>query len=176
MSLPKFTYHPDPLATGSIEPSDTECVCCEQARGHIYVCNTYCEEDIEESLCPWCIADGSAAEKFNATFSDPSPLLEEGVPEEIVEEVTKRTPGFISWQQDVWLSCCDEACEFHGDPSRSQLAKLKGDPLEDLLDQLSFSEEEWKEFLDNYEPGGSPAIYHFICRHCRQHKYGMDFD
>ncbi len=176
MSLPKFRYHPDPIATGSIEESDTTCLCCEQARGYIYVCNTYSEEDIEEAICPWCIADGSAAEKFEATFTDPDPLLDEGVPEEVVDEVTQRTPGFISWQQDVWLSCCDDACEFHGDASRTQLAKLKGEALEEVLEQLSMSEEEWKDFLENYEPGGSPAMYHFICRHCRQPKYGVDSD
>ena len=176
MSLPKFRYHPNPLATGSIEESDAECLCCEKARGYIYVCNTYSEEDIEEALCPWCIADGSAAEKFDATFSDDAPLVDEGIEEEIVEEVTQRTPGFLSWQQDVWLCCCDDACEYHGDASREHLAKLKGEALEEALEQLSCTEDEWPDFLKNYEPGGSPAVYHFICRHCRKSKYGTDSD
>ncbi|HSI13720.1 MAG TPA: CbrC family protein [Chthoniobacter sp.] len=176
MSLPKFTYHPDPVATGSIEVSDAECLSCEQARGYIYVCNTYSEEEIEEAICPWCIADGSASEKFEATFSDDAPLVDEGIDEEIVEEVTRRTPGFFSWQQDVWLCCCDDACEFHGDPSREQLAKLKGSALEEVLEQFSWTEEEWADFLKVYEPGESPAIYHFICRHCRKSRYGMDTD
>jgi hypothetical protein len=34
--LPSFRYHPDPVATGSIEPSDAVCRCCGRARGYIY--------------------------------------------------------------------------------------------------------------------------------------------
>ncbi|MCP4306259.1 MAG: CbrC family protein [bacterium] len=36
--LPSFRYHPDPIATGSIRPSD-EAVCrrCSRNRGFIYV-------------------------------------------------------------------------------------------------------------------------------------------
>jgi uncharacterized protein CbrC (UPF0167 family) len=74
MSLPEFRYHPDPIATGSIKSSDATCVCCEQRRGFIYTCNTYCEDELVEALCPWCIADGSAINMFGATFSDDHPL------------------------------------------------------------------------------------------------------
>jgi uncharacterized protein CbrC (UPF0167 family) len=176
MSLPEFRYHPDPLATGSIKASDTTCVCCEQARGYIYTASTYSEDNLEESLCPWCIADGTAAAKFDVTFSDAGPLLEEDISEAIVDEVTKRTPGFTSWQQELWLCCCDDACEFHGDATRAELKALKGDALEEIMEQLDSDKEEWKEFLKVYEPGGSPAVYHFVCRHCRQHRYGVDFD
>jgi len=176
MSLPIFRYHPDPIATGSIIASDETCVCCEQERGYIYTANAYCEEELENALCPWCIADGSAAKRFDATFSDSEPLLQAEVPEEVVEEVTRRTPGFVSWQQDEWLSCCDDACEFHGAPSREHLKALKGEAREDLLERMDLSEEEWPEFLKAYQSDGGPAIYHFICRHCKQPKYGMDFD
>jgi len=176
MSLPTFRYHPDPIATGSVIASDETCVCCEQERGYIYTANTYCEEDLENALCPWCIADGSAAKRFDATFSYDGPLLDAGVSEEVIEEVTRRTPGFISWQQEEWLCCCDDACEFHGDPTRAHLAALTGAPLDDLLELGQWTPEEWAEFLTAYEPGGSPAIYHFVCRHCKQPKYGLDFD
>src|ERR1700744_1794087 len=131
MSLPEFRYHPDPIATGTVKASDVKCVCCDLARGYIYTGNTYSEEDLEDAVCPWCIADGSAAEKFDAMFSDDSPLLDADMPEAVVEEVTRRTPGFTSWQQEVWLCCCDDACAFHGDATRAQLTALKGAPLED---------------------------------------------
>lgn len=176
MSLPIFRYHPDPIATGSITASDETCVCCEQERGYIYTANTYCEEDLENALCPWCIADGSAAARFDAIFSDDAPLLDADLPESVVEEVTRRTPGFTSWQQEEWLCCCNDACEFHGDPSREHLVALTGPPLEELLDRVSWTPEEWAEFVPTYEPGGSPAVYHFICRHCQQPKYGLDLD
>lgn len=36
MTLPKFKYHPDPVATGHLVESDTACACCGQVRGYIY--------------------------------------------------------------------------------------------------------------------------------------------
>jgi uncharacterized protein len=176
MSLPAFRYHPDPIATGSIKSSDAMCVCCEQRRGHIYTCNTYCEDELVEALCPWCIADGSAAKRFDATFSDDHPLIQAGVPVTVVEEVTRRTPGYISWQQDEWLCCCGDACEFHGDPSRAHLAALP-QPIEEVVSVTHWTPDEWAEFVRSYRPGEmSIGIYHFICRHCKQPKYGVDFD
>jgi len=176
MSLPVFRYHPDPLATGSIKPSNADCICCGQARGYIYTSHTYCPEEVNNALCPWCIADGSAAERFDALFSDDHPLVQAGVPEAVVEEVTRRTPGFTSWQQDEWLCCCGDACEFHGDPSRAHLAALTGPPLDQLLARIRWTREQWIRFLGFYQPKGSPSVYHFICRHCQQPKYGLDFD
>jgi uncharacterized protein CbrC (UPF0167 family) len=176
MSLPEFRYHPDPISTGSIKASEATCVCCDQARGYIYAANTYCEEDLEEALCPWCIADGSAAAKFDATFSDDNSLLEADISVEIVEEVTRRTPGFTSWQQELWQTCCDDACEFHGDATKANLKALKGKSLEEILEQMDCDKEEWTEFLKIYEPGSSPAVYHFVCRHCKKPKYAVDFD
>jgi hypothetical protein len=68
--LPRFAYHPDPVGTGSIEPRDTSCVCCGQAYGWIYVGPVFAEDDIDDELCAWCIADGSAARRYQATFTD----------------------------------------------------------------------------------------------------------
>jgi uncharacterized protein CbrC (UPF0167 family) len=176
MDLPAFRYHPDPIATGSVERSDAECRCCGQRRGYIYICNSFCEEELDEALCPWCIADGSAAQKFDATFSDGHPLSKAGVPEAVIEEVTCRTPGYISWQQDKWLCCCGDACEFHGRPTREQLAALPG-PLEEVASITHWSPEEWAKYVQKYVPGSmSMGIYHFVCRHCGRSKYGVDFD
>src|SRR4051794_16064897 len=70
MSLPTFKYHPDPIATGSVEPSDTQCDCCGKQRGYIYVGPVFSVEGLYEYICPWCIADGSAHTKFDAEFTD----------------------------------------------------------------------------------------------------------
>lgn len=70
MALPKFKYHPDPVGTGSIVESDVECCCCGKTRGYIYVGPVYAEEEYEECICPWCIADGSARKKLDARFTD----------------------------------------------------------------------------------------------------------
>jgi len=67
---PVFRYHPNPIASGSIVASGAQCVRCEQRRGFIYAGPSYCEVELDVALCPWCIADGSAHEKFDASFVD----------------------------------------------------------------------------------------------------------
>jgi uncharacterized protein CbrC (UPF0167 family) len=95
-SLPKFRYHPDSVASGSVVASEKKCECCRKLRGFIYTGPTYTEKNLnEESLCPWCIADGSASQKFEVAFVDAESFLE-GVPKTSVKEITERTPGFSS--------------------------------------------------------------------------------
>ncbi len=96
--LPEFPYHPDPVATGCVEKSDATCLSCEQARGLIYTGPVYAVEELVDCLCPWCIADGSAAARFDAAFTDHLPVYG-NVSEAVVAAVTTRTPGFSGWQQ-----------------------------------------------------------------------------
>jgi uncharacterized protein CbrC (UPF0167 family) len=81
--------------------------------------------------CPWCIADGSAAERFDANFTDawggPG-----DVPMPVLEEITRRTPGFSAWQQDRWLHHCDDGCAFLSVVGRKELAPYP-DAIEVLL-------------------------------------------
>lgn len=66
--LPLFKYHPKPLETGAFEQDKTvECDCCEQQTSVYYSGPFYCVDEVEH-LCPWCIANGSAAEKFAGSF------------------------------------------------------------------------------------------------------------
>lgn len=172
--LPSFRYHPDPVSTRSVEASDTQCQCCNQSRGFIYKASVYARTSLRDSICPWCIADGSAAAKFGALFSDDHPLATAGVPEEVIEEVTKRTPGYSSWQQEVWLCCCKDACEFHGDAPVEELRSLAGDDLTQTQTEWGCNEQQWRQLLAHYAPGGSPAVYKFVCRHCRTRRYALD--
>ena len=107
MELPVFIYHPDPIATGSVEPSDAMCKACGQSRGYVYTAGVYSVEELQDAICPWCIADGIAHEKFDAQFTDSAGVGGYGeweqVSSEIVEEVVYRTPGFSGWQQERWL-------------------------------------------------------------------------
>lgn len=166
--LPAFKYHPDPLATGSIVPSTTECGSCGRVRGYAYSTSPH--------VCPWCIADGSACAKLDAEFVDPSPLLAAGVPDSVIEEVSLRTPGYASWQQEDWLVCCDDACEFHGDAPGEELRALDAPGLARLAADSGFRPADLPEILARYEPKGSPAFYKFVCRHCRSVRYGGDCD
>ncbi len=173
MQLPTFRYHPDPMATGNIRESDEPCECCGQVRGYIYTASIYAEDDVE-TVCPWCIASGEAARKFDALLSDDYSLKQAGISEAVAKEVTQRTPGYISWQQEEWQTHCNDVCEFHGDASLQELSALSGSHLSNFLDHQMLQVETWQSILKQYQPGGNPAVYKFLCRHCKTVIYTMD--
>ena len=173
--LPAFKYHPDPLATGSIVPSDASCACCGQVRGYIYAALFYARTSYRRRICPWCIADGSAAQTLEGCFVDDHPLLEAGLSAEAVDEVILRTPGYNSWQQECWLTCCGDACEFHGDARKEELEVLDETALVRALKDFEQVLPHWRKLVEAYRPGSEPAIYKFVCRHCGESRYGLDF-
>lgn len=124
MKLPTFKYHPDPIATEAIRESGARCECCGEERGYIYTGPVYAEEDLLESFCPWCIAEGSAHEKFDAEFADAAGIGEDSddeIPASVIEEVAFRTSGFSAWQQERWLTCCGDVAAYIGMAGRSEL-------------------------------------------------------
>ena len=173
--LPAFTYHPDPVKSGAIEASTAACECCGRARGYRYACAVYAASEIK-AVCPWCIADGSLNHKFGATLADDHYLRAAGISDAIVEEVTCRTPGYICWQSENWLTCCDDACEFHGDAPCDELRGLDDAGLSSLSEESGFLVSDLRDMIKDYEPGGSPAFYKFVCRHCRRTRYCGDCD
>ncbi|WP_329340044.1 CbrC family protein [Streptomyces sp. NBC_01352] len=125
--LPAFPYHPDPVGTGSVAPSDAPCACCGLRRGYAYTGPVFSAADLSDPLCPWCIADGSAAERYEAQFTE---VDGRDVPMEVVHAVERRTPGFSGWQQERWLSHCGDAAVFLGyvRPRAAVVAGRPGDP------------------------------------------------
>lgn len=118
-ALPAFRYHPDPLATGSVVESGETCVCCVEARGYVYVGPVYGDDDVSGRICPWCIADGSAADEYEAEFTDTGADVADDVDESVLEELGRRTPGFEAWQGDHWLYHCGDAAAYVGQASVS---------------------------------------------------------
>jgi uncharacterized protein CbrC (UPF0167 family) len=170
-SLPSFRYHPNPLATGSINPSTVACVCCGRARGYVYVGPVYAEEELEEKLCPWCIADGSAHARFDADFVDVDAIGDRGtwekVERSIAEEVAFRTPGFSAWQQERWFTCCGDAALFLGPAGHSEVIAHGPTAVEALRTELGWDDgPEWKNYLASLTKDGQPTAYLFRCRHC----------
>ncbi len=106
-ALPTFRYHPDPIATGSVEALDRACRVCGQRRKYIYTGPVHPVEELDGAICPWCIADGSAYARFGAEFTDLKGVggnndAWDPVPRDVAEEVAYRTPGFFTWQSPSW--------------------------------------------------------------------------
>jgi uncharacterized protein CbrC (UPF0167 family) len=193
--LPHFKYHPDPIGTGSIEASAETCRCCGQARGYIYTAGVYRAvavppklaryapglaftidpaKDLQGAFCPWCIADGSAAERFHCMFTNyhgVGTVTDVEVPDEVGEELTERTPGFECWQEQQWWTHCGDAGEFLGPVGDGDLSgrwaeaaaaireviERDGEPLDD---------DYWQHILEGLDHGGNGQAFVFRCRHC----------
>jgi hypothetical protein len=91
LDLPKFRYHPDPVETGNIKESDNLCASCGNARGYIYTGPVFSIDELDDCICPWCIADGNAHEKFDASFTDRDGIGDYGSWEDVPESVREKT-------------------------------------------------------------------------------------
>ncbi|WP_077801901.1 CbrC family protein [Streptomyces sp. JHA26] len=172
--LPEFPYHPDPLATGSVAVSDAACACCGRARGYVYTGPVYAAGE-PGRLCPWCIADGSAARRYEAHFT--ADVAGDEVTRDVLVAVAERTLGFTAWQDGQWLVHCGDAAAFLG---RAGVRELTGYP--DALDSLRQDIDAWgwpddqvDDFLGSLDSGGQPTAYLFRCRTCAAHLAYADF-
>lgn len=169
--LPHFKYHPDPLGTGSVEASSAACRCCGEARGYIYTGPVYAEEELGDAICPWCIADGSAAERFGAEFTDLAGVgsgLWDAVPDAVADEVCRRTPGFTGWQQERWWTHCGDAGEFLGRAGYNDLTGRWEGAVAAIREDLLIPDEDWEDTFQSLDPDGDATAYVFRCRHCGQ--------
>ncbi|MCE9561386.1 MAG: CbrC family protein [Planctomycetes bacterium] len=171
MKLPRFKYHPDPLATGSVVASATRCACCGRSRGYVYTGPAYAVESYDDCICPWCIADGSAHEKLDVTFTCEGDIgcggLWDAVPPAVVEEIAFRTPGFQGWEQSRWWTHCGDAAMFVGRGGRAELDGFDAEGLAVVRESVGLPDgPDWEEFLDTLTMDGSPRAYAFRCRKC----------
>ena len=178
-ALPVFRYHPDPLATGSIIAApDRPCLGCSRIRGYLYMGPVYTEKNfiLEEHLCPWCIADGTAAKRFSASFNDAGTM--EDVPDAVMEEIEKRTPGFHGWQQESWLTCCGDAAAYLGEAGAAELTRDFPGAIPSVRKYLEENYElagkELEEFVKALRKGDQPTSFIFRCLHCQSYQAYID--
>src|SRR4051794_25675252 len=170
MQLPDFKYHPDPIGTGSVVDSSETCVACGQARGYIYAGPVYAEDELQDQLCPWCVADSTAHERFGAEFTDAAMIgggdKWDEVPESVIAEVAQRTPGFMSWQQEEWFTHCGDAAAFLGSFGHEELGELDPAAVEAIRQDTGLKGAAWTRFYRALDREGSPTAYLFRCLHC----------
>ena len=168
--LPSFRFHPDPLGTGFVEESDTKCVCCGLVRGYIYVGPVFSIEEYVDCICPWCIADGTAHERLDASFQDEASIGGrpwDTVPLTSVEEIAFRTPGFSGWQQERWWSHCGEAACFIGRAGKKELQAAGPEVIAAVRESTGLiDDKKWNEFFALLDKDGSPTAYLFRCLRC----------
>ena len=183
MELPKFKYHPDPVKTGSIKKSDAVCESCNKQTGYVYTGSTYSKSNVE-NLCPWCIANGNAHNKFNVEFISfliAVDAIDEDdedctASKEAYDEVSYRTPGFSTFQEEEWQCHCDDLCEFHGLATVRDFRKISDKETKRLLRVTYLDEKELEELKKGDEDTENDTFFKFICRHCGEIRFMMDLD
>lgn len=184
-----FRYHQEPLKTGAFHNDQSViCDCCNEETDVYYDGPFYSIEDIDY-LCPSCIGSGEAIEKFQdlELTGDTDQKLEGPTAEEKKRELMC-TPGYKGWQQEVWLTHCNDYCEFVGHVGWEELQKEVYDfphekdrkkvPIIDLIEKSDveldwISREELSERLVN---NGSMQGYLFKCLHCGKYRLHIDMD
>ncbi|MFI0446814.1 CbrC family protein [Actinomadura sp. 6N118] len=175
MSEPIFRYHPDPLATGSAVRSDHVCSVCGMHRETRYRGPVYGNQP--DSLCLYCIHSGEASHALGtsvggdfdmlAMFSD-AVSVPDDVPLSVVDEITRRTPGFTGWQQESWLYHCGDGAAFLGPVGYRELEAYPDvlDLLREDHQQYGWTPPETERFLLRLSRTGEPTAYLFRCLHC----------
>ena len=170
-TLPKFEYHPNVYKNGIVTFKNGVCICCGK-EVKAYIKNAFCKKDVD-GICLNCVADGSAAKKFNCDFISDAEEISSSEKKEIL---FKRTPGYISWQGEYWLACCDDYCEFIGDAGIEELDEL-GITDEVINEYYEKFQLEDPDFLkENLTAKGSVAGYLFRCKHCKKYHLYDDMD
>ncbi len=170
-TLPVFRYYPDPLGQGDFKnDKEVKCDCCGKKTSIYYSGAFYSVEEVE-FLCPWCIASGKAAKKFDGEFVD-SCSCEEISSSERLDELCSRTPGYTGWQQEAWLACCDDYCAFIGYVGWAEIEEMGlADEIRSTFRSDNFDLEIVEQHMTN---GGDMQGYLFRCLHCGKHHLYVD--
>jgi uncharacterized protein CbrC (UPF0167 family) len=93
--------------------------------------------------------------------------------EEKKEELFCRTPGYISWQGEYWLTCCDDYCAFVGNVGTSELERLG--IADEIIDEYE-KKGEYNNIRHTLSKDGAMCGYLFKCLHCGQYHLWVDAD
>lgn len=168
--LPKFRFHTDPPAPHVLKDSSLPCAACGEIRG-VSVTSHYGPVS-HECICPWCVADGTAAAKLDASFVQ---HIEDPVEEALRDELNLRNPGYESWQGESWLAHCGIPCVFHGDLPPAEVLALPADAEAAFLAENDWLDD-WDDLKLAYsENRAHPALYKFVCGDCGFVRIGIDF-
>lgn len=167
-NLPVFKYHPHIYDSNLVTFDEGICQCCGQKVG-AYIESMYCKEDVD-CICLDCVASGRAAKKFNGQFvQDAEPVSDPAK----TEELFRRTPGYISWQGEYWLACCDDYCAYLGDVGTKELEEMG---IADEVFEEYDARNEYEDVRLYLEKCGSMAGYLFRCLHCGKYHLRVDAD
>lgn len=178
ITYPTFKYHPNAYGLDIFAQETGICNICGQHRELKYDCSFYAQE-YPDYICPFCIADGSASQKYDGEFNDytsiesvsPNPSDPKSpIDPALLEEICCRTPSYTSWQQAEWKVHCNEPCAFIDYADVATITPLL-DELEEDIQNDGYPPEFIKTCLSK---DGDLVGYLFQCVVCGKHRLHVD--
>lgn len=168
--LPGFKHHSDPIRSDSIAEPDRACAACGQQRGWTSTDAVYAKADLDEMLCPWRFAGGTAHARSGAEFVASQAVGDYGrwdsAPASVTEEVSFRTPSFSGRQQERRFTHCKDATEFIAPMGVVKLGAVDPAAYAAIAGERGLRGEELARSMDSLHRGDGPAAYVFRCCHC----------
>ena len=172
MPLPQFRYHPEPDSV--FQKARRKCPQCGVMRDLEYVGQQYGLAEIEH-LCGYCIADGSAARKFELEFTNPDGT-EPGPGSEKFDELVHRTPGYEGPEGDPWPVHCDDYCAHLGRVGWRDITPVFADVEADIREFCAI-DMDLEEFEAEVKRDRSPLLVHlFRCLNCGRHRLTAGYE
>lgn len=170
METIEFKYHPNIYHDDILIHKENICQCCGRKVSEYIENDIYAEEDLD-CICLSCISDGSAAEKFDATFVQDAEAVSDPAKQ---NELFCRTPGYLAWQGEYWLACCDDYCQYLGMVGIKELDAL-GIKNEVLREYASHSNGYPLDVVErDLQKDGDLTGYLFRCLHCGKYRIYVD--
>ncbi|KQL50519.1 hypothetical protein AN964_22950 [Heyndrickxia shackletonii] len=165
-------YNPNALFLGVIIKEKTSCPVCKKEREYMYEGPFYAEDNVE-GICPWCILDGSATKKYDGEFQDVD-SCEEVDKQEYIDELIHRTPGYVGWQQEYWLSHCGDFCAIVQYVGWEEIKHFENELAEDIKKICTEYGLTKQGFQNGLKNEGNLQGYLFECIYCGKHRLLVD--
>lgn len=165
----EFRCHPNLYSDEILVHGEGVCNCCGKKVSE-YIEQVYTSDEVD-CICLACIVDGSAAEKFHAEFVQYAEKVSDPAKQDVLFH---RTPGYMAWQGENWLACCDDYCAYLGPVGIAELEELgiKEEALKDYAAQVpSYPLDVVEEYL---RKDGDMTGYLFRCLHCGKYRLYVD--
>jgi hypothetical protein len=148
------------------------------ASGYVYTGPCYVEDDFDAMLCPWCIADGRAFQRFGVTFAEIAPGP--GFDLHTAEEIEERTPGITTWNPIQWPACCDMPMAYMEPVGTAELqarhVKLAAALPAQLATAQGIDAAAAAALCQQLQRDGSPTLHVFRCLRCKREQGVLDSD
>ena len=76
----------------------------------------------------------------------------------------------------MWLTHCNDACEFHGLAKTSDVKKISEEEIQRLVNNSSLTREEIKDIQQEDDNVIQHYLFKFVCRHCGEIRLLEDLD